>query len=262
MGSRSFDVKIGEIKALSSDIQVYGSYDTHHTVDGYTFPPIETIRGVWHSWRVRGADCVEFFNWMGEGDEKVLDIIKQLVFEYGTDPARDCFVEYAQEDFTGVNDLEYLAKQDKTYVIDRKGGYPWGIGYGNLNADRQLPCLVEKEGSVLLYVGDDAKKYKSASLKVLLEETDEEVQIYLNGKLLTYESAPCRDLQVTTEKEAPISGYGVTIRLLSGKDISKPCTMFTCPVLDSTPIGYNEVKVVCKNTVSIEKVELELKEKI
>ena len=120
-----------------------------------------------------------------------------------------------------------------------------------------------KKGTKLCYKREFSLPAGFIKDKVFLHfgAVDQIAEVYLNGKLLSYTSAPHKDLQVTTEKEAPISGYGVTIRLLSGKDISKPCTMFTCPV-DSTFVGYNEVKVVCKNTVSIEKVELELKEKI
>lgn len=175
------------------------------------------------------------------------------------DPARECFVEYAHDDFTGVNDKEFLLKQDKTYVIDRRGGYPWGIGYGNHNADRQLPLEVKGEGMARLYVGEDISKCKSATLYLLFEELKEYPEIYFNGKKLEYTATPHRDLQVTKEKEAPISGYGVTIRLLNGIDISKPCTMISAIVTgEKTEIGYSEIKVVSKTSISLEKVELEV----
>ena len=174
-------------------------------------------------------------------------------------PARECFVEYAHDDFTGVNDKEFLLKQDKTYVIDRRGGYPWGIGYGNHNADRQLPLEVKGDGVAKLYVGEDISKAKSATLNLLFEELKEYLEIYFNGKKLEYTATPHRDLQVTKEKEAPISGYGVTIRLLNGIDISKPCTMLSADVTgEKTEISYSEIKVVSKTSISLEKVELEV----
>ncbi len=262
MGSRSFDIKVEEIKALSSDVQVYAGYDTHHTVDGYTFPSLEVLRGVWYVNLVRGADAIEYFNWTGEGNKELVALVKQLTFEYGMDPARECFVEYAHDDFTGIDEKEFLLNQDKTYVIDRRGGYPWGIGYGNHNNTRQLPLVIENEGIAKLYVGEDIAKAKSATLNLLFEELTEYPEIYFNGKKLEYTAVAHRDLQVTKEKEAPISGYGVTIRLLNGIDISKPCTMISAIVTgEKTEIGYSEIKIVSKTAISLEKVELEVKNK-
>ncbi len=262
LGSRSFDIKVEEFRALSDEIQIYACYDTHHTVDGYALPSLEVLRGVWYANLARGADAIEYFNWTGEGSEELIALVKQLTLEYGMDPARECFVEYANEDFTGVNDKEFLLRQDKTYVIDRRGGYPWGIGYGNLNADRQLPLLVENEGVAKLYVGEDISKAKSATLNLLFEELKELPEIYFNGKKLSCTATPHKDLQVTSEKEAPISGYGVTIRLLSGTDISKPCTMLSASITgEKTEIGYSEIKVISKTAISLEKVELEVKVK-
>ena len=259
MGSRSFDVKVEEVRALSKDIQLYACYDPHHTVDGYTFPLIETIRGICYSHLQRGADAVEYFNWTGEGKK---ELVAHYVEKYNMDKAMNGFVEWSNDDFTGINDREFLSKQDKTYVIDRKGGYPWGIGYANLNADRQLPCVIEGEGEVRLYVAENAGEAKTATLKLLFEELTETPKVYLNGRELVFTAKPHRDLQVTTEEEAPISGYTVTNRLLQGIDLSKPCTMLTCDLTGmETKIGYNEIRVITTKSTRLEKVELEVKKK-
>ena len=256
MGSRSFDIKLEEVRALSDEIQLYGGYDTHHAVDGYALPPLDIIRGVWYSYFTRGADAVEYFNWMGEGRG---DLVEKYITEYGMSFERDGFVLHSHEDFTGVNDESFLSKQDKTYVIDRKGGYPWGIGYGNLNATRQLPVTIEKEGGVKLYVGEDASKYESATLNVLIEETDKLPELYFNGAKLSYKAEPKRDLQVTTKEEAPESGYGVNTRLLKGIDISKPCIMLTCDLRGvATEAGYQSIDIKTDSPVTLEKVELSL----
>ena len=258
MGSRSFDVKIEDIRALSDEIQLYGCYETHHAVDGYALTTLDVIRGVWYSYHKRGADGVEYFNWMGEGQP---ELVKKYVTEYGMNYVRDGFALYAHEDFTGIEDKDFLAKQDKTYVIDRKGGYPWGVGYGNLNAEKQLPVTFDKEGSVKLYVGDDAADYRSALLTVLIEETEILPEIYLNGKKLDFVAKPHRDMQVTTEKEAPVSGYGVNTRLLKGIDISKPCILLTADVTGThTEIGYQDILIKTKSAVTVEKAELKLSE--
>ena len=256
MGSRSFDVRLEEIRALSDEIQLYGGYDTHHSVDGYTLPTIDVIRGVWYSLLTRGADGVEYFNWSGEGRA---DLVEKYVKKYDANFVRDGFALYAHEDFTGIEDKAFLAQQDKTYVIDRKGGYPWGVGYGNLNATRQLPASFDKEGEVRLYVGEDAADYRSATLTVLIEETDKLPELYFNGKKLSYTAEPKRDLQVTAEKEAPISGYGVTERLLKGIDKSKPCILLSADISGThTEIGYQLVGVKTDFPVTLEKVELKL----
>ena len=259
MGSRSFDVKVEEIRALSKDIQLYACYDPHHTVDGYTFPSIETIRGICYSHMQRGADAVEYFNWTGEGKK---ELVAYYVEKYNMDKAMNGFVEWSNDDFTGINDRDFLEKQDKTYVIDRKGGYPWGIGYGNLNADRQLPYLIEREGEVNLYVPENAGWAKSVTLKLLFEELAEMPKIYFNGKELAFTACPHRDLQVTAEAEAPISGYTVSHRLLQGIDMSKPCTMLTSDLTGiETKVGYNQIRVVANAAIRLEKVELEVKKK-
>jgi hypothetical protein len=257
MGSRSFDVKIEDIRALSDEIQLYGGYDTHHAVDGYALPTLDVIRGVWYSHLVRGADGIEYFNWMGEGRP---ELVEKYVTEYGMSYMRDGFALYAHENFTGVEDKALLGAQDKTYVIDRKGGYPWGIGYGNLNATRQLPVTFESgEGDVDLYVGENAAAYKSATLTVLIEETDSLPELYFNGNRLDFSAKPHRDMQVTAEKEAPVSGYGVNTRLLKEIDISKPCILLTADVSGvNTEIGYQQVALKGNGAVTLEKVELKL----
>lgn len=256
LGSRSFDIKVEEFRALSEDIQIYGCYDTHHTVDGYAFPSLEILRGVWYSHLKRGADGVEYFNWSGEGRSELVDRYVKL---YGMDPERDNFVRLAKEDFTGIDDREFLAKQSKTYVIDRKGGYPWGIGYGNLNADRQLPCEIANEGKVGLYVAENVACARKAVLRLLFEELDEIPEVSFNGKKLSFTAESYRDPQVTTEAEAPASGYGVSMRLYKGVDISKPCTRLTANLSGTeTKAGYQELQIVSKSEVRLEKAELEL----
>ena len=263
MGSRSFDVKVEEVRALSSEIQIYGGYDTHHSVDGYSLPSLDVIRGVWYSHLVRGADGIEYFNWMGEGQA---DLVKKYVTEYGMSLERDGFALYANEDFTGVNSKEFLAFQDKTYVIDRRGGYPWGIGYGNLNATKQLPLTVEKEAEAELFVAEGIDEYERAVLTVLIEETENLPKLYLNGDRISYTYESKRDLQVTKEKEAPISGYGVTTRLLKGIDISKPCIELKADVSGMhNNVGYQKIVFEADGKISVEKVELMLckkKEKV
>jgi hypothetical protein len=257
LGSRSFDIKAEEFRALTNDVQLYACYDPYHTVDGYFAPPLETLRGIWYSHLQRGADAVEYFNWSGQGKK---EMVAHYVDLYGMDRRKEDFAQFGSEDFTGVNNKEFLEMQDKTYVIDRKGGYPWGIGYGNLNADKQLPCVIESDGQARLYVAENAKNAKKVTLKLLFEELSEIPEIYFNGEKLSFKSQPHRDLQVTAEKEAPVSGGNVSVRLACVTDYSKPCTLLTADLTGmKTEIGYNIIRIATKKTVSLEKAELEVK---
>lgn len=257
LGSRSFDIKAEEFRALSNDLQIYACYDPYHTVDGYFAPSLDILRGIWYSHLQRGADAVEYFNWSGQGKK---EMVAHYVNFYGMDPKIEDYAQFCNEDFTGVNDKNFLSKQDKTYVLDRMGGYPWGIGYGNLNADRQLPAKIDSDGGVRLYVAENAGEAKSATLKLLFEELPELPEIYLNGQKLSFVAEAHRDMQVTNEKEPPISGHPVNLRLATGDDHSKPCTLLLADLTGmETKIGYNDIRVVTKTPVSLEKVELEVK---
>lgn len=253
LGSRSFDVHAEEFRALT-DIQLFCCYDLHHTVDGYAFPPLETIRGIFYSWLVRGADGVEYFNWTGEGASELL---QKFIALYGTDPARDSHPAHVADDFCGVGDADFLAKQSKTYVLDRRGGYPWGIGFGNLNADKQLPLSIQGVGEARIYLPEGFAGYQKATLCLLLEETTDQPKAYFDGMPLSYVAEPYRDLQVTDEKGPPNSGYGVTVRILAGEDHSKPCTLLTADLTGiKTAPGYHAVRLESESPLRLEKLEV------
>ncbi len=257
LGSRSFDIKVEEFRNLSKDVQLYACYEPYHTVDGYFAPPLETLRGIWYSHLQRGADAIEYFNWSGQGKK---EMVAHYIHLYGMDSKKEDYAQFGSEDFTGINDKEFLEKQNKIYVIDRKGGYPWGIGYGNLNANRQLPCVIENDGQVRLYVAENIKKAKRATLKLLFEELSQIPKIYFNGQELSFMSQPHRDMQVTVEKVPPISGHPVIVRLAHGEDHSKSCTLLEADLTGmETKIGYNIIHVLTKAPVSLEKVELDIK---
>ena len=257
LGSRSFDVKLEEFRAIAPSLELYGCYDPHHTVDGYTFPELPVLRGVWYSFLQRGADAVEYFNWTGEGKKELVDHYLDL---YPADRALNGFVDYSHDDFTGINDREFLANQDKTYVIDRKGGYPWGVGYANLNADRPLPVRIEREGEVFLYVAEEITQEKHVVLHLLFEELSALPQIFVNGRPVMCTAKAHRDRQVTAEAEAPVSGYNVSRRLCQGIDLSKPCTMLTADGKGLPwKMGYNAIRIEAQTAVRLEKVELEVR---
>ena len=260
LGSRSFDHKVEEFRALSADLGIYDCYDTHHAVDGYTFPELELMHGVWDSWLTRGADGCEYFNWCGEGKA---DMVLGYVDKYKLDPIRDGYVRYAKESFEGANDRAYLAASDKTYVVERRGGYPWGIGYGNLNAHSPLPMEIKGEGEVDIYVSARIADYESAKLRAIFSTPDTATQIFLEGKALECQREDIRDMQITYHKEAPVSGYGVTKRLLAGIDESIPCVLMRADIsgMANSP-GYLRVRIKADGRAVLEKLEISVKGKI
>ncbi|MBO5356327.1 MAG: hypothetical protein J6A95_01040, partial [Clostridia bacterium] len=118
------------------------------------------------------------------------------------------------------------------------------------------------DDEVRLYVAENVKKAKRATLKLLFEELSQIPEVYFNGQKLSFLSQPHRDMQVTAEKVPPISGHPVSVRLAYGEDHSKSCTMLEADLTGmETKIGYNIIRVLTKMPVSLEKVELEVKRK-
>ena len=65
LGSRSVDVDLAAFRNITAgrDIKLQPCFDDHHTTDGYRYPPIEVLRGVFANWWQQGADSVVTFNW-------------------------------------------------------------------------------------------------------------------------------------------------------------------------------------------------------
>lgn len=254
LGSRSYDVHAEEFRALSTQIQLFGCYELHHTLDGYALPPIETVHGVCYAWRKRGADGVECFNWTGQGKAALLS---KYLAQYGKDPIDYLEVLQSTDDFHQMGNTEYLEGLDKTYVVDRRGGYPWSIGFANRNDDKQLPLAIQQEGVVRIFLPEDIAGYRKVTLQILLAETEALPTVDFAGRRLTYQARPHRDPQVTALAEAPISGHGVYLPLAQGEDRSRPCTLLTADITGLSPgTGYREVRLSAPAPIQVEKVEV------
>ena len=261
LGSRSFDVKVEEFReALGEDIKLFPCYDAHHSVDGYQNPGMQTIKGVFYNWWQRGADGVEVFNWCATDKDK----LTALLNKYGIPktPAGGGYAYYHtlyNEDMTGLEDKQYLSGENKTYVIDRKGGYPWSVGYANMNATRQLPMKIEGEGSVSLYVGDDLSAVKKATLKLAFAQFDgENPCVYINGQQLSLDTCYAfNDIRLAADDSGHNSGFGVAVRFFDNGYKGKDCTVLSFDVTGiETKIGYQEIKVVTKQVLALHKVEI------
>ncbi len=260
LGSRSFDVQIEEFRdALGEDIKLFPCYDAHHSVDGYQHPTDETIRGVMYNWWQRGADGVEVFNWYCTDKDK----LQEKLTRYNI-PAVGRYAFYPvlfNEDDTGLGDKEFLRSCDKTYVVDLKGGYPWAKGYGNLNATRQLPMQIEKEGVVRLFVGENLASAKNATLRLSFSEFETETPVvYLNGKELKLDRREAfNDVRLAADKadDGATSGFGVARRFFDKNYQGKKCTDLYFDITGTeTEVAYQEIKVLAKNELTLYKVEI------
>ena len=179
IGARSLS---GDVAAFSriregTHVKLYPAIDDHHASDGYKNPGIKVFRGATANWFEEGADGVQAFN-----------------FEYA--PEEPC----AGEDWPShlafyreCGSRETLARKDKTFVLQRRGGghgptvipnpEDWSTPrywYNNSNMLAPLPAMLDNEGKVdtlmILDVADDlrahAEHLDSLELRLLLSDLD------------------------------------------------------------------------------------------
>jgi len=183
VGSRTMDVDLKGYRQITAgrNIKLYPCFDDHHTTDGYKFPPIEVLRGVFGNWLQQGADGVETFNW-SSADQA---FCKRLKAPAGPASHRQAYLE--------CGDRKTLAGKDKTFVVERRGGYPWADGYFTQNLHAPLPARLANDGRELtlpLYGCEAPGRQKGKTARVSLSlvlfdafRTDE-IEASLNGQTL------------------------------------------------------------------------------
>jgi hypothetical protein len=116
-----------------------------------------------------------------------------------------------------IGSLQTLAGQDKTFVVERRGGYPWAEGYFNRNDDAPLPLpLVRGSACAALRVriSDDlarnAPRLKQLVIRAVLcgAADDEQVEITCNGAgtALLVRDPAWKDPQIFSPRPQPASG--------------------------------------------------------
>ena len=118
LGSRSFDVDVVDFREIAGghNVKLYPCLDDHHSTDGYRWPPIEVLRGVFTNWWRQGVDGIETFNW-GHGTPDAAVAIG-MYLEPGWQLHRQAYHE--------MGDEQTLKLKDKTFVLQRRGGGGWG----------------------------------------------------------------------------------------------------------------------------------------
>lgn len=207
LGSRSMDVDLAAFRRLTAGrhIKLQPCFDDHHTTDGYRYAPIEVLRGVFANWWQQGADSVMTFNWSNAPPEACRAV--------GAAPGPLSHRQAYQE----VGSLQTMAFKDKTFVAERRGGYPWAEGFLNRNDTAPLPLPLSADGTpatLRLRISDDlpghAARVKSVILRAVLFNAadDQGVGVSLNGAALSplARDPQWKDPQIFSPRPQPASG--------------------------------------------------------
>lgn len=221
LGSRSHDVDIaGFREAVGADIALFPCCDAEHCSDGYMYPPIEVLRGVFCNWWQQGADGIETFNWRTTDDESRKRVMRELGYDY-VEP--DCHQEQAYRE---MGNYEIMKPLDKTFVAERRGGYPWGEGPSYDHQSKPLPLRLYNHGaekSVTVSVADsDFRDCRSRTLDLILHgiRPQDRIAVTLNGNALqdgTYDFG-WKELQVWAPDPAPESGGNIRWMMIENRN--------------------------------------------
>ena len=187
IGIRSFDVDVAAFRRITAgkNMKLFPCLDDHHTSDGYNWPPIEVLHGVFASWWRQGVDGVYTFNWNYAPHEEALRIGLAGAPHYpAPGPAH-------RQLYREIGSPQTLERKDKTFVVQRRGGGGHGPSvpvpedwttprgkYFNTNMFAPLPAGLANDGKadtlLTVYVGDDvandAARIRSITLGVLLSD--------------------------------------------------------------------------------------------
>lgn len=204
LGSRSLDVDLAGYRRVTatSHVKLLPCFDDHHATDGYRYAPIEVLRGVFANWWQQGADGVATFNWSNAPPE----LCKQMEQRPGPLTHQVAYHE--------VGNLATMLGKDKTFVVERRGGYPWAAGFFNRNDTAPLPGRVSREEPLRLNIADDfahrAPKVNRLFLRAIIfgAKQSDAFEATFNGVALkaTIHDRDWKDPQIFSPKPQPASG--------------------------------------------------------
>ncbi len=204
LGSRSLDVDVAGYRRVTAgrNIKLLPCFDDHHASDGYRHAPIEVLRGVFANWWQQGADGVATFNWSNAPPEHC----KRMQQRPGPLSHQLAYHE--------VGSPKTMAGKDKTFVVERRGGYPWASGFFNRNETAPLPRPLSEQGTLRVQVADGlsrrTRQVKRVFLRAVVFGADAEdvLEATLNGVALkaALRDADWKDPQIFSPKPQPASG--------------------------------------------------------
>lgn len=216
LGSRTMAVDIEDFRKLVGDrpVKLYPCFDDHHTTDGYHYPPIEFMRGVFGNWWSQGADGVATFNWSNASNE-VCQRIGANKYKWGPESHRQAYHE--------IGDPALMRRKDKIFAIERRGGYPWSEGHANQNQQAPLPVALSYYGSKTEFklricdpLNEETSVLREVTLHVVLFidkngfSTEDRIAVSINGQELPDAEAAYdlqwKDQQIVSPDPQPDSG--------------------------------------------------------
>jgi hypothetical protein len=201
LGGRTTTVDVAAFRRLPSPLPVHVSvsFDGHHTNDGYYFPPLEYLRGVFRNFRLQGADTISLFNWAC-APSAAYD-------EFGLPEMMKCPVHTESVFLAG--ELATLGG-DRTYAVERRGGYPWAGNAVYRNEDRPLPAALDAGSLDLPLLVMDGADSAAAEIRLVLRKADPSVvpSLALNGHPvpLRLEDPDWSDGQIYGDDPQPSAG--------------------------------------------------------
>jgi Glycosyl hydrolase-like 10 len=200
LGSRAMEVETERFReALGGRVQLQSCFDDHHATDGYRLAPIEVLRGVFaNHWR-RGANSVVTFNWA----TGLPDLCQEIGCEAGSLAQRDAYRE--------AGALATMKRKDKVFALDRRGGYPWAVGFFNRNDNASLPAPMSKTATDFqIHIADAPAAKASLTIRLVLWGAGEsdQFEVRLNGALLaeSKRDPEWKDAQIFSPRPQPTSG--------------------------------------------------------
>jgi hypothetical protein len=207
LGSRTMDIDLPAYRRIVAghNIKLQPCLDDHHATDAYQYPSIEFFRGVFGNWWDLGADSVMTFNWSNAPAEDC----RRIGALPGPESQRQAYHE--------IGAPETLAGRDKTFAVERRGGYPWAEGYFNRNDTAPLPAILANNGAAMMLpvrccdpVDARADQVKDVRLRVILfgARDGDEFAAEFNGEPLQLleRDADWKDAQVFSPAPQPPSG--------------------------------------------------------
>ena len=200
LGSRAMEVETERFReVLGERVQLQPCFDDHHATDGYRLAPIEVLRGVCANHWSRGADSVVTFNWA----TGLPELCREIGSEAGSLAQRDAYRE--------AGALATMKGKDKIFALDRRGGYPWAVGFFNRNDTAALPAVLNEAATDLqMPIADAPAAAASLTIRLVLwgAEEGDRFEVKLNGAPLTeaLRDPEWKDAQIFSPKPQPTSG--------------------------------------------------------
>jgi len=266
LGTRSMAVDIEGFRAVVGDtVKLQPCCDDHHATDGYRFPPLEFLRGVFANWWQQGADSVVTFNWGNAPAE----VAEAALARWGRGTFNEAPSTHA-EAYLEVGDPGAMAGRDKVFAVERRGGYPWAEGAFNRNDDAPLPLALRHDGTpaqVPIRVSDDlSRQAVQVRLRAVLfgAREGDALAASLNGAPLPEPTVDFtwKDPQIFSPRPQPPSGGNG--RYAVDPDQRLLCLEFAVPP-EACRVGPNAAALsivsrlpYCCQEIVLEKLEVHL----